>query len=173
MQRSITLSVREKRYYFFYLLIMFIVVAGLLIWLMFRKSGKLLFTAYTAHQSYVIKDKEFRLKKAEAVPLYDTIFSRVNALQTSPANTIAQTDIKDQINTLNNYYENLPSKDPRFVNFHQMALFAKLYFEDMQVLLKKAENIRLFQTQLDECEVGYKDREAVMNQIKAAQSAKK
>ncbi len=172
MKQSGTLSRREKRHYFLYLLILFLIVLSLLIWIIFRKSSKVVFGISQSYQAYQVKDREFLVVQNEGVPFYDTICSRIKALQTSPPSAIAETDLKSQINILNSYYENLPAKDPRFINFHQMALFAKLYFEDMLVYRKKAENIQRFQQQLNECEVGYKDREAVMNQIKTAQAAK-
>ena len=172
MDHLATHTKREKRHYFFYLLMLFFVSSSLLLWAIFRKSGTTLLATATNHQTYQQKDKDFLKIQEEALPFYDTIFSRIRTLQASPSNTIAVTDLKSQINTLNGYYEHLPAKDPRFVNFHQMALFSKLYLEDMLVYRKKAENIQRFQQQLNECEVGYKDRETLVNQIKTAQAAK-
>jgi hypothetical protein len=173
MKNFTNISRREKRYRFIYLLLLFFLVSGVLTWAIFRKTGDMVFMSATSYRIYQLKDAEFLVVQKEAVPFYDTIFSRIKTLQTSPSNSIVETDLKGQINILNSYNENIPSKDPRFIHFHQMALFAKLYLEDMLVYRKKIENVQLFQQQLNECEIGYKDRETVMNQIKTAQAGTK
>lgn len=162
----------EKKQELMYLLSLSVLISSLVIWMVFRNRDSFTAPAPGFESSYVQQSKEFAERQDEAVPMYDTLFSRIASLQGSPGNPILETDIMTGINSLNAMNENLPTKDARFVGFHQMALFLKLYFEDMMVLKKKMENIRHFQEELNQCEIGYKDGQTLMNQIKAAQAAK-
>jgi len=169
----ITLSRREKRYRLIYLLLLFAGTAGILIWAIFRNSNAFSSGIASLDKNYLQQEALYHARQQEAVPLYDTLFARITALQAAPATAIAETDIKNGINTLYSFNEANPNKDPRFAAFSQMALFLKLYLEDMLVLKKKGENIQRFSEQLAQCEIGFKDQQTLMNQIKAAQSAGK
>lgn len=173
MEPNLSFSRKERREYFVYLILLFTIVSTLLIWVVFRNSNIFNGGSSAMEAACLSKDREFITKQNDALPLYDTLFKRITELKGTPQNAIMETDIRNGINTLNNYYENLPTKDIRFVSFHQLALFLKLYFEDVLVLNKKLENIQRFGAQLTECEIGYKDRQTMMTQIKAAQAAAK
>jgi hypothetical protein len=172
MEESIKLNRKEKRHSLLYLILLFVTASTLLIWIMFRNSDVFASNHSSVDDAYFIQNKEFVAKQNQAVSLYDTMFTRITALKNIPSSASAESDIMYGINTLNSYNENLPTKDPRFINFHQMALFLKLYYEDMMVYKKMTDNVQRFQQQLDECEIGYKDQQGYLNQIKAAQAAK-
>ncbi len=163
----ITLSRREKRYRLAYLLILFFVTAGLLISVIFHNSGAFSSDVAALDKDYLKQEADYNMRQKEAVPIYDTLFTRIAALQNVQATAIAETDIKNGINTLYSFNEFNPNKDPRFAAFSQMALFLKIYLEDMLVLKKKMENIDRFAGQLSQCEIGFKDQQTLMNQRRA------
>ncbi|WP_131535984.1 type VI secretion system TssO [Pedobacter nototheniae] len=166
MEEEIKLNHTEKRHYFIYLVIMFVVITGILMALIFRKSPNPFSTASYSDVSFINQEQFFLEKQKEAVPLYDSVLVKIEGLQNVPTNLVLEIDIKNQINTLNSYYENLSNRDPRFIGFKQMAVFEKMHFEDMLVMKKKMENIKLFQSQLDQCQIGYKDKETRLNQLR-------
>ncbi|MFT3936524.1 MAG: type VI secretion system TssO [Chitinophagaceae bacterium] len=172
MQNQISLGRRERRQEFLYLLLLFLLLSTAIVWVIFRNSGNLIAPVSNLESAYMQQSKEFEARQADALPLYDTLFARITAYQNMPGNQIMESDITTNINTLNSLNENLSTKDARFVSFHQMAVYLKLYYEDVLILKKKKENIQRFQAQLSECEIGYKDGQTLLNQIKAAQAAK-
>src|ERR1700709_872668 len=106
MEESINLNRKEKRHSLLYLFLLFISISTLLIWIMFRHSDAFASTHSSVDDSYFLQNKEFVTKQGQAVSLYDTIFTRITALQNIPSSASAESDIMYGINTLNSYNEN-------------------------------------------------------------------
>lgn len=173
MAEIIKLNKREKRQYFLYLIILFSIVVSGLTWIIFRKNHNPFITISKLDADFLANQKYFLDKQKEVLPLCDSIFSKISTLKNMPSTIFIETDIKNEINTVNSFDESaIPSKDPRLAAFHQIALFQKLYFEDILILKRKLQNIDRFKAQLDQCEIGYKDKQNFMNQLKAADRAK-
>ncbi|WP_443939955.1 type VI secretion system TssO [Pedobacter sp. MW01-1-1] len=167
MEEEIKLNQTEKRHYFIYLILLFLVVMTILVVLIFRKNPNPFASVNYADLSFVEQEGYFLKKQKEVVPMYDSVFVKIEGMQNTPSNLVLEIDIKNQINNLHAYYDDSHNRDPRFMGFKQMALFEKMHFEDMIIMKKKLENIRLFQAQLDQCQIGYKDKETRLNQLKA------
>lgn len=173
MGEIIKLNRREKRQYFLYLIILFFTVTSILTWIIFRKSHNPFYSMSQLDAELLTREKYFLDKQKEVLPLCDSVFSKINTLKTMPSSIFIETDIKNEINTVNSFDESsIPSKDPRLIAFHQIALFQKLYFEDVLILKRKLQNIDNFKSQLDQCEIGYKDKQNLMNQLNMADKAK-
>lgn len=173
MGEIIKLNKQEKRHYFLYLIILFAIVVSSLTWVIFRKSHNPFNTVSNLDAEFLAKEKYFLDRQKEVLPLCDSVFSKISTLKTMPSTIFFETDIKNEINTVNSFDEsNIPNKDPRLAAFHQIALFQKLYFEDILILKRKLQNIESFKSQLDQCEIGYKDKQTFMNQLKAADQSK-
>ncbi|MDH7464165.1 type VI secretion system TssO [Chitinophagaceae bacterium 26-R-25] len=172
-EKKVTLNRSERRQYLAYLAILFVVSCTMLTVIIFKNSDNPFKTISEQEVAYLKQEDDYARKLKSALPLYDSTFAAIQLLKNTPGNTIVESDIKGQINLLNSFYYEKEVHDPRCIAFKQMALFLKLYFEDMLVLKKKQENINLFQGQLDQCEIGYKNAETLLNQINAAQAARK
>ncbi len=173
MEEIIKLNRKEKKQYFAYLGILFFVVSLMLMWIIFRKAPSPFYTTNTLDEELLARNNYFLMRQKEVLPLCDSVFSKITALKNMPSTVFIETDIKNDINAVNNFDESIiPSKDPRLVAFHQMALFQKLYFEDVLILKKKLQNIDNFKAQLDKCEIGYKNNQGLINQLNAADRAK-
>lgn len=173
MGEIVKLNRREKKQYLLYLIILFFIVVVILAFIVFRKSPNPFNTISKLDAEFLMKERYFLDRQKEVLPLCDSVFSKISTLKTMPSTIFIETDIKNEINTINSFDESvIPSKDPRLIAFHQIALFQKLYFEDVLILKKKFQNINNFKAQLDQCEIGYKDKKNFINQLKAADQAK-
>ena len=168
----ITLGRSEKRQYLIYLICLFSLTAVLLTWIIFRNSNNPFKSISVVENAYLKKAKEFDERKKYASALFDSTFERIAALQTGQVNAIVEADIVNEVRELNDLSDDVISHDIRFASFRQMAKFLTGYFEDMLTLKRKLANVQMFQKQLTDCEIGYKDGEILMNQLTAAQAAK-
>lgn len=168
----ITLGRKEKRQYFIYLICIFVLTLVLLVWIIFRNINSPFTSLSIVEDAYLKKAGEFDEQKKYASALFDSTFERITALQGGQLNAIVEADIRSQVNELNDLADDVTAHDIRFTSFHQMAAFLTGYFEDMQTLKRKLANVQMFQKQLTDCEIGYKDGEVLVNQLRAAQAAK-
>ena len=168
----ITLGRREKRQYLIYLISLFVFTISLLAWIFFRNGTNPFTSMSIVESAYLRKAKEFDEQKKYASALFDSTFERIAALENGQLNTIVEADIKNQVKELCDLAEDGTSHDIRFASFRQMAAFLTGYFEDILTLKRKVANVQMFQKQLTECEIGYKDGEVLMNQLRAAQAAR-
>jgi hypothetical protein len=171
-ENKITLSLKEKRQYLLYLALLYVVAIVILIWVIFRNSSNPFESVSIIESAYLKRAREFDEKKKYALELFDSTFESITALQNAPMNVVIEADIKSQLKELNDLSNRTGLHDTRFVSFGQMALFLTNYFEDILILKQKQANIQQFQNQLNDCEIGYKEGEVLMNQLKAAQAAK-
>ena len=166
------MSRKEKRHYLGYLVLMFLGASALLVWIVFSGVANPFSPISEAEREQLRQARLFERQQAEAVRIYDTVMTRINVLKANPGDEVLETDIKNQISYLNSLYDGQPNRDMRTLSFHQMALFLLRHFEKALIFNRKTDNIRIFQNQLNDCMIGYKQNEDYMNQMRAAQSAK-
>lgn len=172
MEETIKMSRKEKRHYLWYLLALYIGSAALLSWIIFMGVASPFATITDQEREQLKQAKIFEQKQHEAVRAYDTVMQSVSMLKTNPANQVLTSDIDHNINYVNSLNDGLPNSDIRSFGFYQMARYLKLHYERALTLRKTAENIQLFEKQLNDCRIGYEQNEQYMNQIRAAQSGR-
>lgn len=70
-----------------------------------------------------------------------------------------ENNIQLGVNDLNSYFNSTDVVDIRKDAYPQIAKFYKMYFEDKKVLSTASEDIKIFQKQVDECRIGFKDKQ--------------
>ncbi len=172
MEESIKMSRKEKRHYLGYLIAMYAVGSIILVLIIFSGVANP-FSQVSAEEREQLKQAHyFELQQQQAVQIYDSVMQKIIALKASTGSAILESDIENQINYLNSFYDGTPNRDMRTIGFHQMALYLQRHYQDALILRKKEDNIRIFQNQLNDCMIGYKQNEDYMNQMRAAQSSK-
>lgn len=172
MEETIKMSRKEKRHYLWYLLALYIGSAALLSWIIFMGVASPFATISDREREQLKQAKLFELKQNEALKAYDTVMQSVAVLKTNPGNQILTSDIEHNINYLNSLNDGLPNSDMRSFGFYQMARYLKLHYERALTLRKTADNIELFERQLNDCRAGYDQNKQYINQIRAAQSGR-
>ena len=166
MEDIIKMNRKEKRHYLGYLIAMYAGSAILLVFIIFSSVANPFSPISAAEREGLRQARIFEQQQAEAVIIYDSVMAKINVLKSNPGNSVLTTDIENQINYLNSMHDGLPNKDIRTIGFHQMARYLQRHYGDAVIMNKKAENIRLFQSQLDECMIGYRQKETYMNQMR-------
>ncbi|WP_407405918.1 type VI secretion system transmembrane protein TssO [Chryseobacterium sp.] len=165
MQGQITLSKKEKRYQFIYLILM-LIVALLFLGIIFLKG----FTSPFSNSDVVALEKldqksRYNERQKAMMVLVDSTFINISKLSTETAQPIEENDIKYKVNDINAAF--LDGKynsinDFRKDGFPQIALFYKMYLEDKKSVSKISEDIKIFEKQLDDCYVGYKEKRKIL-----------
>jgi hypothetical protein len=172
MEESIKMSRKEKRHYLGYLIAMYSIGTIILVLILFSSVASPFSQVSAAEREQLKQARLFEEQQQQAIGIYDSVMAKVNTLKSSTGNAVLESDIENQINYLNSFYTGAPNTDMRTIGFHQMALYLQRHYQDALILRKKADNIRIFQNQLNDCMIGYKQSEAYMNQMRAAQSSK-
>ncbi|RYZ39175.1 MAG: hypothetical protein EOP49_30420 [Sphingobacteriales bacterium] len=172
MEETIKMSRIEKRHYLGYLVAMYVVGTALLTGIIFWGVANPFSPISASDREQLRQARIFEGQQQQAVQIYDSVMAKVRVLKTSPGNAVLESDIENQINYLNSMYDGVPNKDMRTFSFYQMALYLQRHYQDALILRKKADNIRIFQNQLNECMIGYKQNEDYMNRMRAAQSSR-
>lgn len=173
MEGKIKISRKERRIYLLYLSLLTIASGAALVWLLFRKYPSPFAYDSESSRELLYKRKIFLDRQGEILKQIDTAFARIEMLQPEKNNVFIETDIKNLLNDINSYYDGDPKKDPRFICFHQAAVVFKNFFEDRLIVAKTNDDIKLFSEQLDNCSIGYKDKENLLNQRKIMERARK
>lgn len=63
------------------------------------------------------------------------------------------------MNDLNSYFSNNNVIDIRKDAYPQIAKFYKMYFEDKKVIATTTEDIKIFEKQVEDCRIGFKDKQ--------------
>lgn len=173
MTEIVKLNKLEKRQYLLYLSILSVFTVTLFSFIIFRKSQNPFKSVNDFDAAFLAKNVYFSKTQKEILPLCDTLFHKISILKSIPTTAFIEADIKNDIATVNSFDESMmPSKDPRLVAFKQIANFQRMYFEDVLILKRKLQNIEYFKTQLEKCEIGYKDKQNFINQLKTADQSK-
>ncbi len=74
-------------------------------------------------------------------------------------NFFIENNIQLGVNDLNSYFNSTDVVDIRKDAYPQIAKFYKMYFDDKKVISTTSEDIKIFQKQVDECRIGFKDKQ--------------
>ncbi|NAW50013.1 hypothetical protein GNY06_00930 [Elizabethkingia argentiflava] len=168
MEIHSSLSTREKRHLFTYLLGMSI-LAGLVFVIIILRNFDSPFSKTDLLGIQMLEQKnKFAQQQLIVAPLLSASYKKISILKQETPQPFAENDIKNSINEVANCFENINIYDTRKEGYLQIAQFYKMYFEDKKIAAKKAENIKLFQKEFEECSIGFKDKEQQLSQKRNA-----
>lgn len=154
MQTTTHLTSKEKREYFGYLLLLFVFISAALGCLLFYGVSNPFKTISEADKQVLEQGKIFEDKQKMALPLYDSIFNKINAIKTS-RNNVLEADINEEIRKMNSYYVGGNTEaDPRSISFRSMGTFLQMYLEDAVKLHTSIGNNQMYEKQLGDCKMG-------------------
>lgn len=166
------MSRKEKRHYLGYLIVLYLGAGILFSWILFMGVANPFASATDTEREQLKQARLFDAKQEQSLRIYDTLMRKIAVLKSSPGDQVLEADIENQINYLNSLNDGLPNQDMRTISFYQMAKYLKRHYGNAKIVRKKADNIQIFQNQLNDCRIGYQQTEQYMNQIKAAQSGR-
>ncbi len=163
MTEQIHLTKKERQVYFAKLLLLY----GL---------GLLLFTAIIFWKSSALfagkqkndwkgayeESQQVSAKQIQAVQLIDSMSANMQLLKGEARQIFLERDIQNLSRQLRALY-NDNSTDLRFVAFIQASDLMNMRLEDVQTMNKKLGNIKIFEQQLNDCQIGIKTRQAAQN----------
>lgn len=154
-----TMNQREKTMGHIYVFLFFSVTTIVCILLIFLWNTD--FKAFEQKDFVVIKMnriKDFQQDQNSYRILVDSLYSRINNFQPGIHAKYEEDDIKYLINNLRNVYEH-NSWDTRYKVFTHIASFYDMWFTDKKQLWSIRQNIQLFKSNLEECEIGLQKKE--------------
>lgn len=168
MNKSTTLSPREKKYQFIYLFSIFITVLLVFTFIIYQKFNTSLSSGNMLETQMLEQINLFDKQRNLVEPVVETVYKKINILKHETPQPFAENDIKNSINDIANSFVNTDIYDTRKEGYIQVAEFYKMYFEDKKIAAKKAENIKLFEKQYEECSIGFKEKEQQLIQRRNA-----
>jgi hypothetical protein len=159
MSAQIHLTKKERQVYFYKLLLLY--GLGLLLFsvIIFWKSS----TATAGRQqndwknSYA-ESQQVAEAQIKAVQIIDSMSSNMQLLKGEARQIFLERDIQNLSRQLRGLY-NEQSADLRYVSFLQASDLMNMRLEDVQTMNKKLGNIKIFEQQLSECQIGIKVRQ--------------
>lgn len=160
MTEQIHLTKKERHVYFYKLLLFYgiglVVFALIIFW---KGSGSLGGTkenrswkaAY--EEDVVVGEKQYA-----AVQLIDSMSADMQLLKGEARQIFLERDIQNLSKQLRALY-NENGADLRYMAFLQAGDFMNMRLEDIQTLNKKLGNVRIFEQQLNECQIGFRARQ--------------
>lgn len=168
---KVSITKRERRIYFFNLLAIYVIAMGVLVFLLFQSS----FLAPSADDEVskrrLEEGKAYLKQQKEAAQFMDLIASRISQMNGNTRQVFLERDVQHSIKNLRRYYDP-NSNDLRQVTFDQAATFLTIQFEDKLILAKTNGNLQLFEKQLGDCEIGFKQKQDLLNQKKLMESSR-
>lgn len=159
MQGQITLSKKERRYQFFYLILM-LVTAMLFLGVIFLKGFESPFSDEDVRGIQNLEQKaEFEQHQKVVLPIMDSTYTMITKLTDDGPQPFIENNIQLGVNDLNSYFNSTDVVDIRKDAYPQIAKFYKMYFDDKKVISTTSEDIKIFQKQVDECRIGFKDKQ--------------
>ncbi|MBE4951003.1 type VI secretion system transmembrane protein TssO [Chryseobacterium culicis] len=159
MQGQITLSKKERHYQFFYLILM-LVTAMLFLGVIFLKGFESPFSDEDVRGIQNLEQKaEFEQHQKVVLPIMDSTYAMITKLTNDGPQPFVENNIQLGVNDLNNYFNGTDVVDIRKDAYPQIAKFYKMYFDDKKVISTTSEDIKIFQKQVDECRIGFKDKQ--------------
>ncbi|RMZ58867.1 hypothetical protein D1632_14940 [Chryseobacterium nematophagum] len=174
MEGHITLSKKEKQYQFLYLVLM-LFAALLFLSVIFLKGFESPFSDEDIISVQNLEEKvKFDHQQKIGQRLLDSTFLQVDRLKTDEiVQPFVENNIMYGINDIANYFQNKPgSADVRKEAYPQLAEFYKMYFEDKKILSTRTEDIKRFEKQIEECRIGFKDKQNQLFQRENALKAR-
>ncbi|MFS4430524.1 type VI secretion system transmembrane protein TssO [Chryseobacterium sp. GVT01B] len=159
MQGQITLSKKERHYQFFYLILM-LVTAMLFLGVIFLKGFESPFSDEDVRGIQNLEQKaEFEHHQKIVIPIMDSTYTMITKLTNDGPQPFIENNIQLGVNDLNSYFSSTDVIDIRKDAYPQIAKFYKMYFDDKKVISTTSEDIKIFQKQVDECRIGFKDKQ--------------
>lgn len=158
MQGQVTLSKKEKRYQFVYLILM-LILALLFLGIIFLKGFSSPFSDADVNSLQILEQKtKFNQQQKLGFKLIDTAFARVNRLSVEEEQTVEKREAEYAIQDVANTYQNYPVNDNRKRAFPQIGSFFKMYMTDKGRIKSLNEDIKHFEKQYEDCQMGYRDK---------------
>ncbi|CAM2967849.1 hypothetical protein DRF59_10015 [Chryseobacterium flavum] len=159
MQGHITLSRKERHYQFFYLILM-LVASMIFLGIIFLKGFESPFSDEDVRGIQNLEQKaEFDQHQKIVLPIMDSTYMMVTKLTDETPQPFVENNIRVGINDLANYFDDKNIADIRKDAYPQIAKFYKMYFDDKKVVSTTTEDIKKFEKQVEECRIGYKDKQ--------------
>lgn len=102
---------------------------------------------------------EFEQHQKIILPIMDSTYTMITKLTDETPQPFVENNIFNNINDLNNYFKNNEIADIRKDAYPQIARFYKMYFDDKKVISTTTEDIKKFEKQVEECRIGFKDKQ--------------
>lgn len=102
---------------------------------------------------------EFDQHQKIVLPIMDSTYMMVTKLTDETPQPFVENNIRVGINDLANYFDDKNIADIRKDAYPQIAKFYKMYFDDKKVVSTTTEDIKKFEKQVEECRIGYKDKQ--------------
>lgn len=159
MQGQITLSKKERHYQFFYLILM-LVTAMLFLGVIFLKGFVSPFSDEDVRGIQNLEQKaEFEHHQKIVIPIMDSTYTMITKLTDDSPQPFIENNIQLGVNDINSYFNSTDVIDIRKDAYPQIAKFYKMYYDDKKVISTTSEDIKVFQKQVDECRIGFKDKQ--------------
>jgi len=159
MQGQITLSKKERHYQFFYLILM-LVTAMLFLGVIFLKGFVSPFSDEDVRGIQNLEQKaEFEHHQKIVIPIMDSTYTMITKLTDDSPQPFIENNIQLGVNDINSYFSSTDVIDIRKDAYPQIAKFYKMYYDDKKVISTTSEDIKVFQKQVDECRIGFKDKQ--------------
>ncbi|WP_061084160.1 type VI secretion system transmembrane protein TssO [Chryseobacterium indologenes] len=159
MQGQITLSKKERHYQFLYLILM-LLTAMIFLGVIFLKGFESPFSDEGIRGIQNLEQKaEFEQHQKIILPIMDSTYTMITKLTDETPQPFVENNIFNNINDLNGYFKNNEIADIRKDAYPQIARFYKMYFDDKKVISTTTEDIKKFEKQVEECRIGFKDKQ--------------
>ncbi|MCJ7935013.1 MAG: type VI secretion system transmembrane protein TssO [Chryseobacterium sp.] len=172
MQGNITLSKKERHYQFFYLILM-LVAAMIFLGIIFLKGFESPFSDEDVRGIQNLEQKaEFEQHQKIVLPIMDSTYTMISKLTDEAPQPFVENNIIVGTNDLANYFGNYDVADIRKDAYPQIAKFYKMYFEDKKVISTTSEDIKKFEKQVEDCRIGFKDKQNKLYERESALKAR-
>ncbi|PKF73785.1 type VI secretion system transmembrane protein TssO [Chryseobacterium sp. PMSZPI] len=159
MQGQITLSKKERHYQFFYLILM-LVTAMIFLGVIFLKGFESPFSDEDVRGIQNLEQKvEFEQHQKIVIPIMDSTYTLISKLTDETPQPFVENNIIVGVNDLANYFNGYDVVDIRKDAYPQIAKFYKMYFDDKKVISTTSEDIKKFEKQVEDCRIGFKDKQ--------------
>lgn len=102
---------------------------------------------------------EFEQHQKIILPIMDSTYVRITKLKGEGPQPFAENNIQLGVNDLNDYFNGNNVTDIRKDAYPQIAKFYKMYFDDKKVISTTLEDIKIFEKQVEDCRIGFKDKQ--------------
>lgn len=102
---------------------------------------------------------EFEQHQKIIIPIMDSTYTMIAKLTDETPQPFVENNIFVGVNDLNGYFKGHDIVDTRKDAYPQIARFYKMYFEDKKVISTTSEDIKRFEKQVEECRIGFKDKQ--------------
>lgn len=102
---------------------------------------------------------EFEQHQKIIIPIMDSTYTMITKLTDETPQPFVENNIFVGVNDLNGYFKGHDIVDTRKDAYPQIAKFYKMYYEDKKVISTTSEDIKRFEKQVEECRIGFKDKQ--------------